>query len=106
MRGLGLNQRHRIHWPFFLPLAAVTLIGPLTVHMYLPAVPAVQAGLGMSAATAQATFSVALFTMAVATLFYGPLSDRLGRRPVLLAGIALFGAGGLICVVAPDAPTF
>ena len=50
----------------------------------------VKAALGLSDALAQLTFSIALFTMAFATLVYGSLSDRYGRRPVLLSGLGLF----------------
>jgi DHA1 family bicyclomycin/chloramphenicol resistance-like MFS transporter len=55
-----------------------------------------------SAGAAQLAFSIALFTMALATLVYGSLSDRFGRRPVLLCGISLFATGGLVCVLVAD----
>ena len=78
---------------FALALASISLIGPLAVHLFLPVIPAVKAALGLSDAIAQLTFSVALFGMAFATLFYGSLSDRYGRRPVLLSGLCLFLVG-------------
>ena len=74
---------------FALALASISLIGPLAVHLFMPVIPAVKAALGLTDAMAQLTFSVALFGMAFATLFYGSLSDRYGRRPVLLLGLAL-----------------
>ncbi len=82
---------------FALALASISLIGPLAVHLFLPVIPAVKAALGLSSATAQLTFTVALFSMAFATLFYGSLSDRYGRRPVLLSGLALFLIGSAAC---------
>src|SRR5579864_1101349 len=85
---------------FALALASISLIGPLAVHLFLPVIPAVKAALGLSEATAQLTFSIALFGMAFATLFYGSLSDRYGRRPVLLSGLALFLAGSALSAVA------
>jgi DHA1 family bicyclomycin/chloramphenicol resistance-like MFS transporter len=81
---------------FALALASISLIGPLAVHLFLPAIPAVKAALGLSDALAQLTFSIALFGMACATLVYGSLSDRYGRRPVLLSGLVLFLIGSAI----------
>jgi MFS transporter, DHA1 family, multidrug resistance protein len=81
---------------FALALASISLIGPLAVHVFLPAIPAVKAALGLSDALAQLTFSIALFGMACATLVYGSLSDRYGRRPVLLSGLVLFLIGSAI----------
>ena len=66
----------------------MALITPLAVHLFFPVIPAVKAALGLSDAEAQLTFSIALFAMAFATLVYGSLSDRYGRRPVLLSGLA------------------
>src|SRR5438128_1297170 len=88
---------------FALALASIALIGPLAVHLYLPVIPAIKAALGISDALAQLTFSVSLFGMAFATLFYGSLSDRYGRRPVLLSGLALFLFGSVVSLVAETA---
>lgn len=88
---------------FALCLAAIVLIGPLAVHLLLPALPVVKAEFGLSEGMAQATFSAGLFAMAVSTLIYGALSDRYGRRPVLLTGLVLFLAG---CAVAAMAHSF
>ena len=83
-----------------LALASISLIGPLAVHLFMPVIPAVKIALGLSEAMAQLTFSIALFSMAFATLIYGSLSDRYGRRPVLLSGLCLFLAGSAISAVA------
>lgn len=81
------------------------MVGPLSVHIYLPGLGAIQHGFQVSVATAQLTLSIALFTMAGATLAYGGLSDRHGRRPMLLVGLGLFTAGAAICALAPDIAT-
>jgi MFS transporter, DHA1 family, multidrug resistance protein len=85
---------------FAIALASISLIGPLAVHLFMPVIPAVKAALGLTDAMAQLTFTVALFGMAFATLFYGSLSDRYGRRPILLSGLALFLVGSAISALA------
>lgn len=87
-------------------LAVITLIGPLALHMYFPALPAVKAEFGISVGTAQLTVSLVMLAMAFCTLAYGGLSDRFGRRPVLLSGLSLFTAGAVVCWLAPDIWTF
>ena len=78
---------------FALALASISLIGPLAIYLFMPVIPAVRAALGLSEAFAQLTFTIALFVMAFATLVYGSLSDRYGRRRVLLSGLCLFLIG-------------
>ena len=86
---------------FALALGLTALITPLAVHLFFPVIPAVKVAFGLSDAYAYLTFSIALFGMAFATLFYGSLSDRYGRRPVLLSGLVLFLVGSIISAVAP-----
>jgi DHA1 family bicyclomycin/chloramphenicol resistance-like MFS transporter len=83
-------------------LAAVTATGPFAMQIFLPALPAIQTSFAVSPATAQLTLSVSMVAIAVGTLIYGPLSDRYGRRPILLLGLAVFVAGSLGCALAPD----
>jgi MFS transporter, DHA1 family, multidrug resistance protein len=95
----------RIPGPWFgLALGMITFIGPLAIHLFFPAIPAVKAAFGLSDAMAQFTFSVAVFGMAFATLVYGSLADRYGRRPVLLWGLGLFLAGTVMSAVAATVP--
>jgi MFS transporter, DHA1 family, multidrug resistance protein len=85
---------------FATALGAITLIGPLAIHLFLPVMPAVKTAFAISDAVVELTFSVTLFTMAIVTLFYGSLSDRYGRRPVLLSGLALFVIGSALSAFA------
>ncbi|HUK60290.1 MAG TPA: multidrug effflux MFS transporter [Stellaceae bacterium] len=85
---------------FAVALAAVSLIGPLAIHLYLPVVPDVQAAFAVPPWLAELSFSITLATMAVATLVYGSLSDRFGRRPVLLWGLGLFLGGSALSALA------
>ncbi len=85
---------------FALCLAGIVLVGPLAVHLFLPAIPAVKAEFGLSDATAQLTFSIGVLALALSTLVYGTLADRYGRRPVLLGGLAMFLVG---CIISASA---
>jgi len=89
---------------FALALGMVALIGPLAVHLFFPVIPAVKAAFGLSDALAQFTFSIAVFGMGIATLVYGTLADRLGRRPVLLSGLGLFLVGTVASAAAANVP--
>jgi DHA1 family bicyclomycin/chloramphenicol resistance-like MFS transporter len=81
-------------------LASISLVGPMVIHLYFPVIPVVKTALLLTDAEAQLTFSVALFCMAFATLAYGALSDRYGRRPLLLSGLTIFLFGSVIAFAA------
>lgn len=85
---------------FAAALVSITLIGPLAIHLFLPAMPEVKKAFGISDALVGLTFSVTLLVMAFVTLAYGSLSDRYGRRPVLLTGLVLFTAGSAVASIA------
>ncbi|WP_253447405.1 multidrug effflux MFS transporter [Halomonas sp. Y3] len=83
-------------------LAALTALGPLATDMYLPAMPAMAEALGTGPDRVQLTLSLYMAGFALAQLLCGPVSDRFGRRPVMIAGIALFLAASLLCALAPN----
>jgi DHA1 family bicyclomycin/chloramphenicol resistance-like MFS transporter len=83
-------------------LALMTALGPLSTDMYLPSLPDIALRLGASVSRAQLTLSIFLFGFAVGQIIYGPFADRFGRKPVLLAGFALYGIGSLACAVSPS----
>ena len=80
-------------------LAALSAIGPLTTDMYLPSLPDIARQLDASTAQVQFTISAYLIGFAVGQIFYGPVSDRHGRKPVLLAAIALYCVASLVCAL-------
>src|SRR5689334_16838264 len=86
-------------WPLLALLMATTAIGPATLNMLLPALPHLVVLLASDASVVQLTLSLYLLSLATAQLFLGPLSDRFGRRPVLLAGLAL-NVGASIAAIA------
>jgi DHA1 family bicyclomycin/chloramphenicol resistance-like MFS transporter len=83
-----------------LLVAAITALGALTMSMYTPSMPAIAHALGARPGMVQATLSIYLVGFAVGQLFYGPLSDRFGRRPVLILGLIVFVAGSVACGLA------
>jgi DHA1 family bicyclomycin/chloramphenicol resistance-like MFS transporter len=82
-------------------LVAAYALGPMATQILTPAVPFVHRDLAIPMAAAQTLISLAFATIAVMTLVYGPLSDRFGRRPVILAGTSLFCIGSVLAGLAP-----
>jgi DHA1 family bicyclomycin/chloramphenicol resistance-like MFS transporter len=81
-------------------LGSLTAMGPLAIDMYLPSLPTIGADLGASASQTQATVAAFLAGMAIGQFFYGPASDRFGRRPPILLGIVVFTLGSVSCALA------
>ena len=81
-------------------LAALTAIGPLSTDMYLASLPDIARQFDASTAHVQLTISSYLIGFAVGQIVYGPLSDRHGRKPVLLAAVALYCVASLACALA------
>src|SRR5688572_9925037 len=76
-------------------------IQPITTDLYLPALPTLQRDLGASIGAAQLTLSGLIICFGLAQLVCGPLADRYGRRPVLLAGMALYTVASVGSAFAP-----
>jgi DHA1 family bicyclomycin/chloramphenicol resistance-like MFS transporter len=85
-----------------LMLGAFVALGPLTIDMYLPALPTIREELATSSATVQLTLTGTLVGLALGQLVIGPLSDALGRRRPLLAGTALHVVASLLVLIAPN----
>ena len=90
-------QHERTPWGLVILLGSLTAMGPLAIDMYLPSLPAISAGLRASAGEAQATVSAFLAGMAIGQLFYGPASDRMGRRAPILFGVVVYVAASVAC---------
>jgi DHA1 family bicyclomycin/chloramphenicol resistance-like MFS transporter len=83
--------------PATLLLVFIASLSPLSMHIYLPSLPGLAVDLQATDAQVQLTLSVYLFAVAGAQLLIGPLSDRYGRRPILLAGLVVFLIATLFC---------
>ena len=86
-------------------LAALSAIGPLTTDMYLPSLPDIARQLNASTAQAQFTISAYLIGFAIGQILYGPVSDRHGRKPILIAAIALYCIASLACSLSTSIET-
>jgi len=82
-------------------LVAITALAPVSLQIFIPALPAIQSSFGSDTGITQLVLSLSILANAIATLIYGPLSDRFGRRPVVLAGFFLFIVGSILCALAP-----
>ena len=85
-----------------LTLALLLGVQPITTDLYLPALPGLTQELGASMAQAQLTLTALLLAFGVSQLFWGPLSDRFGRRPVLLIGMTAYVLASLGSAVSPS----
>ena len=81
-------------------LAALAAVGPFSIDTYLPAFPQIGAALQVDNLAIQQTLSIYLLTFSLMTLWHGALSDSFGRRPVILAGVAIYGLASLGCTLA------
>jgi MFS transporter, DHA1 family, multidrug resistance protein len=87
-------------WSFAALLAALSMLGPFSIDLYLPAFPAIAAGFGVPALAVQQTLSIYMFAYAAMMLWHGALSDAFGRRPVVLANLVVYGIATLGCAIA------
>jgi MFS transporter, DHA1 family, multidrug resistance protein len=81
-------------------LAMLTAIGPLSTDMYLPSLPAIATVLAADSARVQLTLSAYLVGFAVGQIFYGPISDKYGRKPAVLTGLLLYALASAGCALA------
>lgn len=87
-------------------IALMTMIGPFTIDSYLPSFPDIEAEFNISRALLSQSLGFYLGAFAIATLFIGPLADRLGRRHVILISLILYIAASVGCALANDYSTF
>ena len=84
-------------------LGGLTMFGPLSLDLYLPALPQLADDLDASASAAQLTITACLVGLAVGQLVAGPLSDRLGRKRPLIVGLLAYVVASAACTLAPSA---
>jgi DHA1 family bicyclomycin/chloramphenicol resistance-like MFS transporter len=91
---------HIHYYRLALILGALTAIGPLAIDMYLPALPTIAREFRVDASVVQSSLAAYFIGIAIGQAFYGPLSDRLGRKPILYLGLVLFMVSSIGCALA------
>jgi len=91
--------------PPIVPLALIVGVSPFATDMYIPALPAIARDLGTTPGAVQLSLTAFLVAFAVGQLLVGPVSDGIGRRPMLVVGTALFAIASVGCALAPDVVT-
>ena len=86
--------------PLLLLITALMMMQPLSTDLYLASLPSLVSGFGVPVATVQLTLSLFVIGFGSAQLIIGPLSDRFGRRPVLLAGLSIYVTASALCGLA------
>jgi DHA1 family bicyclomycin/chloramphenicol resistance-like MFS transporter len=87
-----------------LALGGLSCFGPLALDLCLPGLPEMAADLGTTGTAAQLSMSSAMIGLALGQVVVGPLTDRVGRRRILVLGVALFALAAALCAVAPSLP--
>ena len=87
-------------------VALMTMIGPFTIDSYLPSFPAIEAEFGITRTLLSQSLGFYLAAFAISTLIFGPLADRLGRRPVILISLLFYIVASIGCALSSDYSTF
>lgn len=98
----GKTTRGRL--TLLLIVGGLSMFAPLSMDLYLPALPSLSRDLGGSPSLVQLTLTACLLGLAAGQLLVGPLSDTLGRRRPLFVGLAAYALASLLCALAPSAP--
>jgi len=93
------------HWKLAALLAALSMISPFSIDTFFPSFHAIAADFGLSKWAVQQTLTVYMLPLAIMSLVQGPLSDAVGRRPVILAGLSVYTVASVGCTLAPNFST-
>lgn len=96
----NVGQQYSTGW--IMLLALFTSLGPLSIDMYLPALPQMAEDFSVTTQQVANTLPAYFFGLALGQLIYGPISDRIGRKKPLYFGMALYAVASLLCILAPD----
>jgi MFS transporter, DHA1 family, multidrug resistance protein len=95
-------QDGKSHWGIAALLAALAMVSPFSIDTFYPSFPAISQEFSLTKWQIQQTLTVYMLPFALMTLIQGPLSDALGRRPVVLVGLIIYSFASVACVLAPS----
>lgn len=93
-----MTTRQHSSFAIVFILGLLAMLMPLSIDMYLPALPVISAQFGVPAGSTQMTLSTYILGFALGQLIYGPMADSFGRKPVVLGGTLVFAAAAVACV--------
>src|SRR5690242_11984599 len=99
------QQRSPRHWRLATLLAALSMLSPFSIDTFFPSFHAIAADFELTKWAVQQTLTVYMLPLSLMSLVQGPLSDALGRRPVVLAGISVYTLASVGCTFAPNFTT-
>ncbi|AOM40565.1 Bcr/CflA family multidrug efflux MFS transporter [Xenorhabdus hominickii] len=101
-----MQQQRLSYWGLVLILGLLSMLMPLAIDMYLPSMPTIADNFGVSDGLVQMTLNSYILGFAIGQIFYGPMSDSLGRKPIILGGVIVFAISSAACALAQDIDTF
>ncbi|MBD2792164.1 Bcr/CflA family multidrug efflux MFS transporter [Xenorhabdus szentirmaii] len=101
-----MQQQRLSYLGLVLILGLLSMLMPLAIDMYLPSMPTIAKDFGVSDGLVQMTQNSYILGFAIGQLLYGPMSDSLGRKPVILGGVIIFAISSAACALAQDIDTF
>ena len=93
------------HWKLAALLAALSMMSPFSIDTFFPSFHAIASDFGLSKWAVQQTLTVYMLPLSIMSLVQGPLSDALGRRPVILTGLSVYALASIGCTFAPNFTT-
>src|SRR5690242_15462455 len=98
----GASSDRARHWGLAALLGGLAMVSPFSIDTFFPSFPAIAAEFRLTDWQIQQTITVYMLPYAITALIHGPLSDALGRRPVVIGGIALYTLASIACAFAPS----
>ncbi|CDH34195.1 Bcr/CflA family multidrug efflux MFS transporter [Xenorhabdus bovienii] len=101
-----MQQQRLSYLGLVLILGLLSMLMPLAIDMYLPSMPTIATNFGVDAGRVQMTLSSYILGFAIGQMVYGPMSDSLGRKPVIVGGVIVFAIASAACALSQDIDTF